>query len=710
MIININKIRKRGQITVFIILGLILLVAIAAYISVRQLQEGEKAAIPKIEEVPSEFQPIRAYVESCLKIKAEEGLKLAMDHGGYIKPEAFGIMENSANPTSSNGVSFPGNWVIPYWYYLKSDNRCIKNCEFSTEKPPLKRDEGSKSIEAQLDSYIESKIGDCIKDFESFRKEGYNVAETGDIVVASTVLDNDILFVMGYPLVVTKDGVTKDIKDFYVRIPVRLMDMYNLAVILSNLEQQYRFLERDAVQLIVGFSGLDEEKLPPMSESRFGFGGEVRWRKGEVKEEIESMLSSYVQLLRAQNTLNFEEFSFGDPIKDALYNIHMIIPMDEDYNHLSVSFNYLPIWPVYLDLNCEGEICEPMSASQSIIALFGIQRYEFAYDLSFPVMVEIYDPSAFNDKGYYFRYFLEGNIRNNEVMRHNFWPLESIDLATGSMLCDIDKRNSGEITVDVNNYKGDAIDDANVVYTCGEESCTIGTTSKGKLKEKFPVCVGGFITATKEGHITSSKVFSTILDKDDKVDIQLEPFMEKKFKVKKKRIVKTGDYWVFNNNEVNIDREEQAIIILTRVGALGDENYIAAAEYYGNQSIYGAEDSIITIAPGTYDIDIQLYDNKRFVIPEETRETNTGIFGIGNEEYTIPKIELNDSWPSGGLTMRYEFKAEDLENNERIVFFVPSPALTLIPENERQVEDLEQLGRFNEYSYAYVNSLIPRFE
>jgi len=617
---------KKGQITVFIILGLLLLAAVVVYVSINQTEkEKGSAAIPKVEKVPIEFQPIQNYVENCLKLTAEEGLKLAMDHGGYIDPITSGINSNPTEPTSSNGVSLPGDFIIPYWYYLKSDNRCIKNCEFSSERPPLRRNEGPKSIEAQLDSYIKVKIKDCTRNFEAF-KEDANVVENGVISITSSVLDSDVLFVMVYPLAVTKEGVTKEMNNFYVRIPVRLNDIYELATIMTNLEEKYRFLERDAVQLIVGFSGLDEDKLPPMSESRVQFGNEITWTKSKVKKDVESMLSSYIQLLRAQNTLNYQEYNFGDPYKDALYNLHMIIPFDQDYNHLAASFNYLPETPIYFDLNCDGETCKPLSVSQNFIALFGLQRYEFAYDISFPVMVEIFDPAAFDGKGYYFRYYLEANIRNNEVMKHDFWPLESIDMAAGSMMCDADKRNSGEIAINVKNKKGQNIDGADVAFSCADESCIIGATSNGLLKEKLPVCIGGFVTVMKEGYVSTSNLLSTVLDKKDSVDIVLDPLMEKPFKVKKKLIVRAGDNWIFTNNEVDIGRDEQAIVRITRVGSLGDEEHNFAAEYNGNQSIYGGEESFLTIAPGTYDISIQVINNQRFVIPPEKRKTVSNLF------------------------------------------------------------------------------------
>src|SRR3989338_3571294 len=155
---------------------------------------------------------------------------------------------------------------------------------------------------------------------------------------------------------------------------------------------------------------------------------------------------------------------------------------------------------MYFDLNCKGERCVPSSAN-SLISFFGIQQYRFAYDMSFPVMVEVQDPFALNGQGYTFSFFLEGNIRNTKPMPADFAPLERASLTERSLLCDT--RTSGNVSVDVVSASAKKpVEDAQVLYTIIGESCFIGATdADGTLKEKFPVGVGGVINVIKDGYI-----------------------------------------------------------------------------------------------------------------------------------------------------------------------------------------------------------------
>ena len=69
---------------------------------------------------------------------------------------------------------------------------------------------------------------------------------------------------------------------------------------------------------------------------------------------------------------------------------------------------------------------------------------------------------------------------------------------TGSMLCDIKQRTSDNITVKVNDGRTKRpVDSAEVMFTCGAESCPIGTLANGTLTAQFPRCLGGMLGIQK---------------------------------------------------------------------------------------------------------------------------------------------------------------------------------------------------------------------
>jgi len=117
---------KKGQITIFIIIGILIVFGFAFFFYIRGLEVEEKfeAARPVIETVPSELNPIVLYTEDCLKTVATNGLVKLGQHGGYINPEEYGDF-NFAEPTDSDGIVFSlgSDLKIPYWYYNANQNQ-----------------------------------------------------------------------------------------------------------------------------------------------------------------------------------------------------------------------------------------------------------------------------------------------------------------------------------------------------------------------------------------------------------------------------------------------------------------------------------------------------------------------------------------------------------------------------------------------------------
>lgn len=701
---------KKSQVTVFIIIGIILLLGIGLYSALRKetIKEGMAPEVElAVEEVPVEFRPVSSLVDACLMQTAEEGLAKLGERGGFIDLVKYGI-NTVEDTTNSDAVQFsPGSeYSIPYWWHLSSDNNCVGNCKFSItpeDKLYLKKKADNPSIESQLEDYIKENLRTCLNDFNELKAQGFKIEEKGDIVPSVTIGknpigENDIIAYISYPLEAEKTG-KEQLEKFFVRIPLNIKRIYDIALILTQMEGEHSFLERDTLNLLVGYSGVDKNKLPPMSETRFELGKEVTWEKSNVKENIKDILSSNIQLLQMYGTRNYVPYSFpGNSLLESLYNRGMLVPGSDDYSELEVRFNYMPWWGIYYNLNCNGETCRPESIGTDILPIpIGIQSYNFVYDLSFPVEVEIYDPTAFNNQGYTFRFFLEGNIRANEAMETDFEPIEGIFLEA-TQLCDDNKRTSGNITINVKDYMtNEPIDDVQIAYSSYEETCLIGSTENGTFKGRFPVMLGGAVSFLKDRYITYSKRFDTKLDKEDRLDIVLKPKLSRNFIVKKRLMSKQGNIWTLGN-EAELRKDEEVMIMLSRKGSLEEGAFTTTAFYSGNQTGAGE----IEIAPGTYDITISLLYNKPIKIPASTRKYD-------DEKFTIQEFNIEEGFRVGGSSINYTFTKEALKK-DNIIFYALNPDIVAIPEQQRVVEDLNVVSNIDEESQRYKGSLIPRFE
>ncbi|MBI2647029.1 hypothetical protein HYW99_00990 [Candidatus Woesearchaeota archaeon] len=668
--------QKRAQTTIFIIIGIIIVISGIFFFYTTQEKKSElEPEITIVEEqVPTEFEPIKKYVNDCVYSVSVEGLKKIGQQGGYISfsdavlnRESFIITQN---PTESDVVQFTkdSNLRIPYWWYLKSANNCNGDCKFSSKRPELRQSDNS--IEKQLERYIALRFRECINDFETFKQE-YKITENGKLNTDVVIGKNDITVIVEYPIIAELQSIKSDIKQFLVRIPINLNNIYELATKITNLEIKHRYLEKHVLNLLVAFSGVDNEKLPPMSDMTFKFGTANSWQESNIEDKVNELLVSYIPLFQVDGTYNYERDIFDTELKQRLYDSTIIPVANATFKDLAAYFTYLDFWPTYFDLNCRGENCIPSSAN-SIISFFGIQTYRFAYDLSFPVLIELKEPFALNGQGYSFYFFLESNIRNNKPMPADFEPLERATLSERSLLCDV--RTSGNITIAVRSADSNKtpLKDSNILYTVVGESCYIGSTEEnGLLIEKFPIGIGGTVNILKDSHIGKAIEFDPKVDEKANLNVNLQPIYAKNFIVKK-------------------------------ISAIGT--------YEAQQ-----EPSEIQVAPGNYVADISLMLNERIIIPEKEKCVSKGF--LGKECYTIPKVDFGEKssqgeemFPEGGLKLNIALTSKDLERYSTIIFYVVSIDIASVPEQNRVIEDIEQMSKIEDYSNIYQLTLQPDFQ
>ncbi len=728
---------KRGQITIFIFVGILLLVIVGVGISI-YLDRQEKAAvnIPAIK-LPAPYQPLQTFVEVCLRQIGEEGVRKVGMQGGYttLDPQLFSI--NELVPTESDVVASPGGLLAPYWFYMQTPNECREQCVFSSKRPGL-RGTGM-SIEEQLETYITQELPACLEDFTGLAEAGLAVEQTGPLSTDVTITEEDVAVVVQLPVQARHGDSEQSVSEFGVRLPVRLKHIYDLAGSIADLEKSYQFIEEDTLNLLVGFSGR-KKNIPPMTDSSLDYAPSTFWIKSEVAQHVEDMLMGYIPLLQVYQTKTYHEHQFpNDPLRESVFNEGMRVPMKKGFEDLAVTFAYLDWWPIYFDLNCKGELCVPQSVMSNIIFPIGVQRYHFAYDVSFPVQVEIYDEDAFNGKGYTFRYYLEANVRNNKPFTKDFFflptaPTRDVELvctvmderivnvtdpisgeqtqkveqqrecteqqlATKTMLCDMDKRTSGTVRVATIAIQK-PVSDAAITYSCASQTCAIGATDEeGMLVTRLPVCLGGLLGVNHPEYLGKTVPLDAFKGKASNVSIELSHLEFYNFTVKKRLMVKHNDEWIVQPTEQPINPFEQAIVILERNDSEFDQQLHALG------SVDKDEMNPIRIAPGRYNIEVRIMSEEPFAIEEEERCVDAF---IKEECYTIPRIELGGGkkkFISGGSKTTYTFTDADLHSG-RIVFYAFAPALVDVT----TVEDLQALDYVETAPIGTEALLVPTYE
>ncbi len=732
---------KKAQITVFMIIGIILLFssAIAIYIK-NQVAGVSEEFVAEAEQVPLEAQPIKLFVEDCMKKVGSEAVVQLGIHGGYIDPRDIQLSGGKTfmigiSPTESDALSVfeSDKAIMPYWWYLQSANDCSGNCRLDSHRPSLKK--GTEpSIEGQVDKYIEAHIKRCLNDFEQFKIQGFDISENGEIKSDTKVTENEVVFFLTYPITVTLEGRKTEVSNFFTKIDVDLKDIYELATDLLSLETDDFFLETHTMNLIAMYSTpTSEDKIPPLADASIGIGDYKIWTRTETQSKIErNVLTVGIPMLQVKGTKNYiirqmvTKNSEGEYVFDAVgqglvEKTTIVLENASRYSELGVDFTYLDWWPTYLNIN-DQEVLTPSSVQgSSFLSFIGINDYSFWYDISFPVMVTIRDYDALNRKGYTFRFPIEVNIRDNNHTAPTYVNF-AVD-AGNKISCDASQRNSDEISIETKDAITGLPVTARVDFILGEQACLIGMTklnSENKTVISAPFPIGwGILRINNESYLLNEQRFVTRSGKGENITVSLMPYRFINATVFTRGLSydnMKGRYVLPQAAAPSPivstpDKSEKAFLMFKRQS---DEMLSEFSTYLTIST--STNNQLMKLVPGNYEVrGFVLYESNisPIRVPKEHFEYSA-MFGL--KEVPVDFNEtIMDQYQTGGIALDEEtgflnIDKEKLLNSNKIVFYVLRfPPPTTHSETMKNAPGLDQVGKVKEYSGVYRHELEPEW-
>ncbi len=709
---------KKGQITVFIIIGIVavILVILLAYFLIRE--SGVKD-IKEITKAQRQLDPVESFITDCIEQTAKKALDILGSQGGWIDLNNPALTGQSftftENPTESDGLQLTqGGAKIPYWYYLKSRNQC-GDCQFSAKIP------GLDLIASQISWYIENNIGECTGNFESFSEQNIDVRELGDLKANTLITEEDVVVVINYPIETTINSRETRTDEHYVNLGINFRKLYSFANEIAESQKENNFLEYSSMNIVGAYSSLDPNKLPPVADATPG-PGKVVWSRFNSENLMKNLLVQTVGLLTVPGTNNFnpigsediEEFSLR---QGATYSyVFQLLDEDSDYEDYGVSFAYMN-WPIYFDITPrDGDLIRPQEISgifQDILQFF-TQNYRFYYDISYPVMVEIRDTQAYNKRGYSFLFALESNVRNNKpLLPGPQFYLTSIGAPSATLFSSPESRISGNILIKARDDKGGNVESANVNYNCASESVYLGlTNNRGVFSSRFPVCYGGLLQISKAGHLSFSYPLNTQVGAEQEIDANLSKFTNKKatMKIITENLIDELENIPVGSSDVIAQRDA----ILARASEVGVADSImytitkvSDSEFEEPNSKFMFFDSEnieqeINLVPGQYEINANYYDANGFTIPAEEIE-------IAGEDVELEEIEFKPA-PLGGAYLGNEtghyfiVNNEDLESDKNLELYVLKfdPPVTHT--------EMASLGELKERSGEHYSLIMPKWK
>ena len=445
---------KKGQLTIFIIIAIVVIAGVAAFFVFR----GSFT----LTEIPPSIEPVYNSFLSCLEEDTLAGISILGSHAGYIELPEF--QPASIYMPFSNQLDFLGNG-IPYWYYVSGNN-------IQKEQVP-----SEKNMEEQLADYISEKARDC--NFENYHDEGFEVL-LGEPSTEVRIDSNDVEIRVNMDFTVERGNDTALVRNHRVIVNSKLGTLYNSAKKIYEYEQNSLFLEEQAIDTLRLYAPVDGVELTCAP---------LTWNTVDVFDRLQDAIEANTQALKTQGgefTLKEEE------------NKYFIKGVNVEGD---VRFLNSKSWSYGFEVNpSDGNalIAEPVGNNQGLGILgFCYAPYHFVYDVKYPVLVQIFENEEL------FQFPLAVVIQGNN-------PREALE--TNAVEFDIPElcaQKNTEIQVNVFDTKLDPVD-AEIDYKCFSTKCDIGSTSFGVLKENFPQCVNGEIIVKAEGYKDKSYQYSTI--------------------------------------------------------------------------------------------------------------------------------------------------------------------------------------------------------
>ncbi len=621
---------KRGQITVYVIIGLI---ALATVVTAFYAKDYVLKVIlnKELEEniiIPEKIKPINTFVLSCLKESGEKALKIIGQQGGYTTIPRDPFPSDQLN-LISNALTIYGNNNVAYWFYEQPNK--IQKTQMPTES----------DIEFQISNYIENDLNSCLNNFEGF--QDFEIIQ-GDLKVSSELNENEVKISLDFPLnIKTKDFEFK-INKFSQKINSPLYDLYTSAKkIFENLNSNNDLEHKTLTMLItyseIPYSGSTDDCIPPI------------WNVHDVESNLKKIISNNIQALKVQGT------NFG--LTNSENNYFVLGPNLKDQN-LDVNFLYSENWPLNLDINPrEGSLLKAQSVTEKLGPLRGIAEsfacistYHFIYDTKYPVLVIL------NKDGYTFQFAVQVIIDNNEPRKAATLTRSTPELDT--RICDTRKN---EITVFTKDINGKNLDNVDIKYKCISNQCDIGKTKLNSLNEailvqKYPQCLNGALIASKDNYHFSKQTASTL--ESFTTTLFLEPY--KNLNV---------DVLIERAGSGKIDKDEQVYIQLSEE----EKEHYETLIYPDTKKIklisgkYKAITYLISNYPEGLTINEQVIENC-FDVPKQG--ILSGIIPQTEKKCVktvIPATTVNKII-SGYAEFEFEISRDDLEKN-KIIFHIP---------------------------------------
>ncbi|MDO8556067.1 MAG: hypothetical protein Q7R96_02745 [Nanoarchaeota archaeon] len=619
--------QKRGQVTIYVILGIVILIIIsmAIYITQKPTNEG----VIKSTSLPAQFSQVEATIQGCLEQTAKEGINIVSTQGGYLTVEDPYPL-SLVNRFSTTLATLPGGSPTAYWYYEQANN-------IPVTKAPTTID-----LQQAIETYIDTHLATCL-DYSTFEAQGYRFI-TANPVSTVSIGNNNVQVTLHYPITIIYKDVTTTLKKTTITIPTALGILYKTARNFFDVTSQQLYFENKTLDFITIYEQL------PSSGVDFNCAPKT-WTRTQVFKDFKKVLAKNLPYLKPVSNTH----SFTDPF---LINNAIATP-----KNIQIDIQYNENWPFQLEYvgnNDEILTGKPFTSNNKLTgvltSIFCLNQYHFVYNIKYPLLVTVRQGDE------YFQYAYQVVIDHNQPRTATILPKDyDITLNENSPLCQAGNQAMTIYTLTTNtagNYQ--PIPGTTVTLQCADALCTLGTSNnKGELTLNAPACINGIIGGNKQGYQSGTELLATT--EAGSIAVVLDKIYQKTITT---LIASDG-------TERILQQGEQAFITLERTDKPGSIMIVQPGTQTTTLTagIYYVRSYLLSNNPGG----ITIADRTVKACVDQPKKGALGILGITEKkctDHTVKGTTL-DQAISGGNDYSITITEEELTNNNHLTFIIP---------------------------------------
>lgn len=199
--------KKRGQVTIFIILGIIIVLAVGILLYISH----KSAAIHKQEQADS--SEVEAMIRVCSEQATMEALRQAGLHGGYVNPRGDPTIQEVGDGRAIEARYFFEDTAVSYAYMNRKG-----------QLPSIQE------LSTVTSNFVRRSLGGCVN-LSFYARKDYSVVAPSHSAqnVKVTILKEEVLVEVVYPVELRKDSTTFTVPTVSGRVKTRFGLLYDKA-------------------------------------------------------------------------------------------------------------------------------------------------------------------------------------------------------------------------------------------------------------------------------------------------------------------------------------------------------------------------------------------------------------------------------------------------------------------------------------------------